>query len=252
MARARGRWTTDPGWHRLTSVGLLAGVAWFVAGVGIAGGRLIVMGAVPDAWSTPMVGAPLALGWVVQVLIASWTHLLPAIGPGGPVGHAARRVVLGRVATVRLLALNVGTALVAVGWPIGQGPVAALVPASPWRVPRCWRAQAWRWSRCDGGARGRRARPSPVRRRSVAGPTPSAGFDSSAAVVAGPASSASVARARCRAATPGPRRRCRGRRSGRRARTAAAQHARAGAGCRPRAASITSSRLTSVAALARR
>lgn len=124
VTRARGRWTTDPGWHRLTGVGLLAGVAWFVVGVGIAGGRLIVMGAVPDAWSTPMVGAPLALGWVVQVLIASWTHLLPAIGPGGPVGHAVRRVVLGRVATVRLLALNVGTALVAVGWPAGQGAIA--------------------------------------------------------------------------------------------------------------------------------
>lgn len=124
VARARGRWTTDPGWHRLTGVGLLAGTAWFVAGVGIAGGRLLVMGAVPDAWSTPLVGAPLALGWVVQALIASWTHLLPAIGPGGPAGHAARRVVLGRAATARLLSLNVGTALVAVGWPAGQGSIA--------------------------------------------------------------------------------------------------------------------------------
>ncbi len=50
--------------------------------------------------------------------------MLPAIGPGGPQGHAARRVVLGRLATVRLVALNAGTALVAIGWPAGVAPVA--------------------------------------------------------------------------------------------------------------------------------
>ncbi|OGO57945.1 MAG: hypothetical protein A2V85_13275 [Chloroflexi bacterium RBG_16_72_14] len=126
VARARGRWTTDPGWHRLTGIALLAGAAWFVVGTGIAAVRLIVVGAAPDAWSTAHVGAPLVLGWVVQVLIASWSHLLPAIGPGGPLGHAARRVVLGRLATPRLVALNLGTALAAVGWPAG---VALLVAA---------------------------------------------------------------------------------------------------------------------------
>ena len=125
VARAHGRWTTDPGWHRLTGVGLLAGVAWFVVGAGVAAGRLLIVGATAEAWATPLVGAPLALGWVVQVLIASWSHLLPAIGPGGPRGHAARRVVLGRLATARLLALNGGTAVVAVGWPAGIARVAA-------------------------------------------------------------------------------------------------------------------------------
>jgi nitrite reductase (NO-forming) len=125
VARARGSWTTDPGWHRLTGVGLLAGVAWFVVGSGMAAVRLIAVGAAPDAWSTALVGTPLVLGWVVQVLVASWSHLLPAIGPGGPLGHAARRVVLGRLATQRLVALNVGTALVAVGWPAGIGSLVA-------------------------------------------------------------------------------------------------------------------------------
>jgi nitrite reductase (NO-forming) len=125
VARARGRWTTDPGWHRLTGVGLIAGVAWFVVGAGIAAVRLLAVGAAPDAWSTALVGAPLALGWVVQILIASWSHLLPAIGPGGPRDHAARRVVLGRLATPRLVALNVGTGLIAVGWPAGLAPLGA-------------------------------------------------------------------------------------------------------------------------------
>ncbi len=124
VTRARGRWTTDPGWHRLTAIGLLAGIAWFTAGMAVAIGRMLVRGSTSDAWSTTLVIAPLAIGWVSQVLIASWTHLLPAIGPGGPAGHAVRRVILGRAATPRLLALNAGTALLAIGWPLGLGPVA--------------------------------------------------------------------------------------------------------------------------------
>ena len=124
VTRTRGRWTTDPGWHRLTAIGLLAGIAWFTAGMAAAIGRLLMLGSTPDAWSTTLVGAPLAVGWVSQVLVASWTHLLPAIGPGGPAGHAVRRVILGRAATPRLAALNAGTALLAIGWPLGLGPVA--------------------------------------------------------------------------------------------------------------------------------
>jgi hypothetical protein len=116
---ARGRWTTDPGWHRFASVGLLAGVAWFV--VGVVGAMLLLLahGTTAEAWSTPMLGAPLAIGWIAQVLMASWTHLLPSVGPGGPVEHARQRVVLGRVATLRLLGINGGAALVAIGWPMG-------------------------------------------------------------------------------------------------------------------------------------
>jgi nitrite reductase (NO-forming) len=120
----RGRWTTDPGWHRFASVGLLAGVAWFVLGISLATGLLVAHGATADAWSTPVVGAALAVGWVVGVLMASWTHLLPSIGPGGPVQHARQRVILGRVATTRLVAFNAGVALLAVGWPMGQPAMA--------------------------------------------------------------------------------------------------------------------------------
>ncbi len=126
VMRARGRWTTDPGWHRFASVGLLAGVAWFTVGVAVAAGLVIVNGATADAWQTPLVGAPLAIGWIAQVLMGSWTHLLPSIGPGGPVDHARQRVILGRVATARLVALNAGTAILALGWSMG---IAAAVAA---------------------------------------------------------------------------------------------------------------------------
>jgi hypothetical protein len=129
-ARARGRWRTDPGWHLVAEVGLLAGVAWFVVGIALASVRVIGFGLglpwAPDAWSTPLVGAPLAVGWVVGVLIASWTHLLPSIGPGGPPEHAAQRRILGRAAVPRIVAFNVGVLLLAIGWPTGIAELAVV------------------------------------------------------------------------------------------------------------------------------
>ncbi|MHB8960509.1 MAG: hypothetical protein ACYDAN_12860, partial [Candidatus Limnocylindrales bacterium] len=44
---------------------------------------------------------------------------------GGPVEHAAQRVVLGRAARPRLVALNLGAVLVSVGWPLDLGPLVA-------------------------------------------------------------------------------------------------------------------------------
>ena len=130
VRRARGTWTTDPGWHRMASVGLLAGVCWFAVGVGLAAGLVLAAAAglvaPAEAWSTPLVGAPLAIGWAVQVLIGSWTHLLPSVGNGGPREHGLQREVLGRAATPRLVALNLGTALLAVGWPMGLGVPAGI------------------------------------------------------------------------------------------------------------------------------
>jgi len=125
--RARGRWTTDPGWHLVAEVGLLAGVGWFVVGIALASWRIVAfaIGLAPDAWSTPLVGAPLAVGWVVGVLIASWTHLLPSIGPGGPPEHAAQRRILGRAAAPRVFAFNVGVLLLAIGWPLEIAGLAA-------------------------------------------------------------------------------------------------------------------------------
>jgi nitrite reductase (NO-forming) len=115
--RARGRWTTDPGWHRMASLGLEAAIAWFAVAVAIAAVPVLRLGAAPGAWRIDTLLAPLAVGWVTQALVAAWTHLLPAIGPGGPAEHARQRAILGRLATPRLVMLNAGTALLAVGLP---------------------------------------------------------------------------------------------------------------------------------------
>ncbi len=126
---ARGRWTTDANWHLMASGGLLAGVAWFTVGAGTASVLMLAraVGLVGDegAWRSALVAGPLAVGWVAQVLVASWTHLLPSIGPGGPAQHAVQREVLGRAAAPRLFALNTGTVLLAVGWPTGIAALAA-------------------------------------------------------------------------------------------------------------------------------
>jgi hypothetical protein len=120
IVRLRGRWSTDPGWHLVASGGLVAGTAWYVAGIALAATLVLARPADGGAWSSPLVGAPLVVGWVVQVLVASWTHLLPAIGPGGPAVHADQRVILGRLALPRVAALNLGVALLAIGWPAGS------------------------------------------------------------------------------------------------------------------------------------
>ena len=111
----RGTWTTDPGWHRLTSWSLLAAPAWFLVAVTLASGRILWFGAVPAAWSLAGIAAPLAVGWVVQVLIGAWSHLLPSIGPGDMAAHADQRASLGRGATGRVVALNLGVVLVTLG-----------------------------------------------------------------------------------------------------------------------------------------
>jgi nitrite reductase (NO-forming) len=115
ILRRRGRWTTDHSWHRMSTWSIGAATAWFAVGVGIAGLRVIALGPVPAAWDSALVAAPLVVGWVVQVLIGAWTHLVPAIGPGGASGHAARRAILGRWAAVRVIALDAGVACLTVG-----------------------------------------------------------------------------------------------------------------------------------------
>jgi nitrite reductase (NO-forming) len=116
VLRARGRWTTDLGWHAMATGSLVAAIAWFAVGLALAAARALWAGAAPIAWSTELIVAPLAVGWVVQVIVGAWSHLVPAIGPRGPDGHAARRRILGYAAVPRLVALNAGVALVALGW----------------------------------------------------------------------------------------------------------------------------------------
>jgi len=129
VQRDRGRWTSDAEWHRFTSLSLLAGPAWFLFAVALATEPILRLGADPAAWSIDRLAAPLAVGWVGQVLIGSWTHLVPAIGPGDQAVHARQRRLLGGGATARLLAWNGGLALVVLGGPAGL-PAASAIGAA--------------------------------------------------------------------------------------------------------------------------
>ncbi|HEX4898333.1 MAG TPA: hypothetical protein VFV53_08270 [Candidatus Limnocylindrales bacterium] len=133
----RGRWTTDAGWHQLTAGALLAGQAWLGIGLGIAAARALATGAGPAGWSLAVLIGPLVVGGVAQVLVGAMTHLLPAIGPGDPLRHAAQRRLLGARAVFRLVLLNAGALLVTAGsGPLAAGPGAAGgAPGSPAGLP---------------------------------------------------------------------------------------------------------------------
>jgi len=118
----RGRWTGDRGWHTLTGGSILAGHAWLAAGFAIAASRVLAFGADPGSWSVAALVGPLVIGGIVQILLGAVSHLVPAIGPGDPVRHAARRAILGRAGAARLVALNTGAACVT----LGLGPTAGL------------------------------------------------------------------------------------------------------------------------------
>lgn len=114
----RGRWTTDRGWHRFAMGGLISAIAWFEVGMAIAVARALAFGADPSGWSLAAVAAPLIVGWAGISILASATHLVPAIGPGDALAHARQRVVLGRAAAIRLVALDLGVAGLALGLPL--------------------------------------------------------------------------------------------------------------------------------------
>jgi nitrite reductase (NO-forming) len=113
--RTRARWTTDAGWHRFTTGGLVAAIAWFIAAIVVLAGRTVLLGADPGAWSFAVVGVPLVAGWVGLAILASATHLLPAVGPGHPEAHRRQRRLLGQAAVVRLGLLDVGVAALWIG-----------------------------------------------------------------------------------------------------------------------------------------
>jgi len=121
--RTRARWATDPDWHRFAIGGLVSAIAWLEVGTTIAAGRVLAFGADPAGWSIEVIAGPLIVGWVGLAILASATHLLPAIGPGDPAIHARQRRLLGRAATVRLALLDAGVAALAVGLTLGPDPL---------------------------------------------------------------------------------------------------------------------------------
>ncbi|MBI3748659.1 MAG: hypothetical protein HY262_07430, partial [Chloroflexi bacterium] len=119
VQRDRGRWTSDAGWHRFAGLSLVTAPGWLLIALAISAGRVLWLGPVPAAWDLRLLIVPLVAGWVGQVLVASWTHLVPAVGPGDQLRHAVQRRWLGRASTVRWLAWNAGAALWTVGLPAG-------------------------------------------------------------------------------------------------------------------------------------
>jgi nitrite reductase (NO-forming) len=133
VMRARARWTTDPDWHAFTSGSLLAGIGWFAVAGSIAAAQVVGGGATADGWSLAQLALPLGMGWAAQILVGSWSHLVPAVGPGTPEQHARQRTILGRFGRWRVVALNIGLALGVAGQVAGMplavqaGAVLALV-----------------------------------------------------------------------------------------------------------------------------
>jgi hypothetical protein len=121
--RGKSAWTGDDGWHRFAMGGLVSAIAWFELGVLLAAGRLIVAGADPAAATVSVLLAPMVPGWLGLAVLASATHLVPAIGPGDPAAHARGRRILGRLGGTRLVAADVGIAALALGIP-GDAPAA--------------------------------------------------------------------------------------------------------------------------------
>jgi nitrite reductase (NO-forming) len=116
--RTRALWTGDRGWHLYAMGGLVSAIAWFEVGVLMTSARLLVSGADPAATNADILAGPLVVGWVALAVLASATHLVPAIGPGDPAAHARQRRLLGQGAALRLAAANVGIAGISVGLPL--------------------------------------------------------------------------------------------------------------------------------------
>ncbi len=113
--RARGRWTTDPGWHLVSSVQLLAAIGWYAVAVVLAAGRVLANGVAVGGWRLAEVAGPLVVGWVVGAILGAGTHLLPAVGPGDGAVHAVQRRTLSRWAAGRLVGFQAGTFCLSVG-----------------------------------------------------------------------------------------------------------------------------------------
>ncbi len=142
---ARARWTTDDGWHAFAIGGLVSAVLWFVIGMGIMAGRAMTLGTALGAWSLRLVLGPLVVGWVGLAILASATHLVPAVGPGTPVIHARQRAMLGAAGLWRVALLDIGTAGISVGLaagldPVGQAGAMLLVVGFVWTVALLGRA----------------------------------------------------------------------------------------------------------------
>ena len=75
-------WTTDPGWHRFAIWSLRLGSAWFAVAVAVMAGRVLWLGAAPAGLVPDPRRSPVRHRVGDAGPVGSWSHLLPALGPG--------------------------------------------------------------------------------------------------------------------------------------------------------------------------
>jgi nitrite reductase (NO-forming) len=112
--RRRGTWARDRAWHDLSARHGLLAMAWFAATAAAGLGSIALDGVVVPGWTLGVLAVPLIGGWVAQVLVAAWTYLLPAVGPGSMEAKAHQRDILAVAGTWRAVAWNAGLLLL---WP---------------------------------------------------------------------------------------------------------------------------------------
>jgi hypothetical protein len=81
---------------------------------------VLLSGTDPAVASSAVLVPPFVAGWMGLAVLASATHLVPSVGPGGPHEHGRQRALLGQAGMVRLLAADVGIALLVIGYPMGR------------------------------------------------------------------------------------------------------------------------------------
>lgn len=121
--RRRGRFAAELGWRRVVVGHLLAGPAWFAAACAVALAN-VVGGAGVVGWTIGLLTLPMIAGWLMQELVGSWTHLVPAVTTGDAGRHARQRTQLAVGGRARLVGWNVGLALLWLGVAVGAVPLA--------------------------------------------------------------------------------------------------------------------------------
>jgi nitrite reductase (NO-forming) len=117
--RRRGTFAFDLAWHALTARHALAGMAWLVAALATAVVGLVRDGVAVPGWGIGLLAVPVIGGWALQVLVAAWGHLLPAVGPGSMAVKARQRDLLSRWGLTRVVAWNVGLVVLWAGFGLG-------------------------------------------------------------------------------------------------------------------------------------
>ena len=105
--------------------GLASAIGWFGLSMLLAAGRVLLSGTDPANASSSALVPPFVAGWMGLAVLASATHLVPSVGPGGPHEHGRQRALLGQAGRIRLLTADVGIGLLVIGYPLGSDPLAA-------------------------------------------------------------------------------------------------------------------------------